>query len=119
MALKLKIGLLYSLCLLKMPFKLDKKLMAVKSIKKIKDLLRNTCQSIALRYYSCFDSWKMIDFLVMNLILVWPLTLPLSSLLPPFWQRLSGASLLVFANKQDIQGALSPGEIAKVSVLVT
>lgn len=32
-------------------------------------------------------------------------------------QRLSGASLLVFANKQDIQGALSPEEIAKVSVL--
>lgn len=33
-------------------------------------------------------------------------------------QRLSGASLLVFANKQDIQGALSPDEIAKVSVLL-
>lgn len=32
-------------------------------------------------------------------------------------QRLSGASLLVFANKQDIQGALSPNEIAKVSSL--
>ncbi|MCD7470209.1 ADP-ribosylation factor-like protein 2 [Datura stramonium] len=30
------------------------------------------------------------------------------------WQRLSGASLLIFANKQDIQGALSPDEIAKV-----
>ncbi|KAJ9562071.1 hypothetical protein OSB04_007231 [Centaurea solstitialis] len=29
-------------------------------------------------------------------------------------KRLSGASLLVFANKQDIQGALSPNEIAKV-----
>ncbi|KAJ0753844.1 putative small GTP-binding protein [Helianthus annuus] len=29
-------------------------------------------------------------------------------------ERLSGASLLVFANKQDIQGALSPEEIAKV-----
>ncbi|KAL4582951.1 hypothetical protein LXL04_007513 [Taraxacum kok-saghyz] len=29
-------------------------------------------------------------------------------------ERLSGASLLVFANKQDIQGALSPNEIAKV-----
>ncbi|PWA62577.1 Small GTPase superfamily, ARF/SAR type [Artemisia annua] len=29
-------------------------------------------------------------------------------------ERLSGASLLVFANKQDIQGALSPDEIAKV-----
>ncbi|XP_006361589.1 ADP-ribosylation factor-like protein 2 isoform X1 [Solanum tuberosum] len=28
--------------------------------------------------------------------------------------RLSGASLLIFANKQDIQGALSPDEIAKV-----
>ncbi|KAJ8540153.1 hypothetical protein K7X08_026542 [Anisodus acutangulus] len=31
--------------------------------------------------------------------------------------RLSGASLLVFANKQDIQGALSPDEIAKVRKL--
>ncbi|KAK4477722.1 hypothetical protein RD792_016976 [Penstemon davidsonii] len=29
-------------------------------------------------------------------------------------QRLSGASLLIFANKQDIQGSLSPNEIAKV-----
>ncbi|CAN4097305.1 unnamed protein product [Withania somnifera] len=28
--------------------------------------------------------------------------------------RLSGASLLIFANKQDIQGAISPDEIAKV-----
>ncbi|XP_078438409.1 ADP-ribosylation factor family protein [Wolffia australiana] len=28
-------------------------------------------------------------------------------------ERLSGASLLVFANKQDIQGALAPDEIAK------
>jgi signal recognition particle receptor subunit beta len=33
-------------------------------------------------------------------------------------QRLVGASLLVFANKQDIQGALKPAEIAKVSKLV-
>uniref|UniRef100_A0A0A9CX16 ADP-ribosylation factor-like protein 2 n=1 Tax=Arundo donax TaxID=35708 RepID=A0A0A9CX16_ARUDO len=30
-------------------------------------------------------------------------------------ERLAGASLLVFANKQDIQGALKPAEIAKVS----
>ncbi|KAH0670094.1 hypothetical protein KY289_024587 [Solanum tuberosum] len=30
------------------------------------------------------------------------------------FSRLSGASLLIFANKQDIQGALSPDEIAKV-----
>ncbi|KAL9249928.1 ADP-ribosylation factor-like protein [Drosera capensis] len=29
-------------------------------------------------------------------------------------ERLSGASLLIFANKQDIQGALSPDDIAKV-----
>ncbi|KAH9605639.1 hypothetical protein KSS87_021615 [Heliosperma pusillum] len=29
-------------------------------------------------------------------------------------ERLSGASLLIFANKQDIQGALSPTEITKV-----
>ncbi|PHT42525.1 ADP-ribosylation factor-like protein 2 [Capsicum baccatum] len=29
-------------------------------------------------------------------------------------ERLSGASLLIFANKQDIKGALSPDEIAKV-----
>ncbi|KAH7853179.1 hypothetical protein Vadar_034361 [Vaccinium darrowii] len=29
-------------------------------------------------------------------------------------ERLSGASLLILANKQDIQGALSPDEIAKV-----
>ncbi|GJN41272.1 hypothetical protein PR202_gn00620 [Eleusine coracana subsp. coracana] len=29
-------------------------------------------------------------------------------------ERLAGASLLVFANKQDIQGALEPAEIAKV-----
>lgn len=34
------------------------------------------------------------------------------------WQRLSGASLLIFANKQDIQGALSPDEIAKVRMLL-
>jgi len=33
-------------------------------------------------------------------------------------QRLAGASLLVFANKQDIQGALKPAEIAKVLVLL-
>ncbi|KAL0343290.1 UNVERIFIED_CONTAM: ADP-ribosylation factor-like protein 2 [Sesamum angustifolium] len=32
-------------------------------------------------------------------------------------ERLSGASLLVFANKQDIQGSLSPDEIAKVVTL--
>ncbi|KAL5774858.1 hypothetical protein ACOSP7_012415 [Xanthoceras sorbifolium] len=30
------------------------------------------------------------------------------------FQRLSGASLLIFANKQDIKGALTPAEIAKV-----
>lgn len=29
-------------------------------------------------------------------------------------QRLSGASLLILANKQDIKGALSPEEITKV-----
>lgn len=29
-------------------------------------------------------------------------------------ERLSGASLLVFANKQDIRGALKPADIAKV-----
>ncbi|CAI9110773.1 OLC1v1010852C1 [Oldenlandia corymbosa var. corymbosa] len=29
-------------------------------------------------------------------------------------ERLSGASLLIFANKQDIQGSFSPDEIAKV-----
>ncbi|CAI0399924.1 unnamed protein product, partial [Linum tenue] len=29
-------------------------------------------------------------------------------------ERLSGASLLIFANKQDINGALTPEEIAKV-----
>ncbi|XP_010263650.1 PREDICTED: ADP-ribosylation factor-like protein 2 isoform X2 [Nelumbo nucifera] len=29
-------------------------------------------------------------------------------------ERLSGASLLILANKQDIQGALTPNEIAKV-----
>ncbi|GAY46885.1 hypothetical protein CUMW_100390 [Citrus unshiu] len=29
-------------------------------------------------------------------------------------QRLSGASLLILANKQDINGALTPTEIAKV-----
>ncbi|KAL9671886.1 hypothetical protein QQ045_009459 [Rhodiola kirilowii] len=29
-------------------------------------------------------------------------------------ERLSGASLLIFANKQDIQGALTPSEIEKV-----
>ncbi|KAF8033523.1 hypothetical protein BT93_D2196 [Corymbia citriodora subsp. variegata] len=29
-------------------------------------------------------------------------------------ERLSGASLLIFANKQDIKGALTPAEIAKV-----
>ncbi|CAL1368909.1 unnamed protein product [Linum trigynum] len=29
-------------------------------------------------------------------------------------ERLSGASLLIFANKQDINGALTPDEIAKV-----
>ena len=32
-------------------------------------------------------------------------------------QRLSGASLLIFANKQDIKGALTPEEIAKVRFL--
>ncbi|KAH1082117.1 hypothetical protein J1N35_021878 [Gossypium stocksii] len=29
-------------------------------------------------------------------------------------ERLSGASLLILANKQDIKGALTPAEIAKV-----
>uniref|UniRef100_A0A453A108 ADP-ribosylation factor n=1 Tax=Aegilops tauschii subsp. strangulata TaxID=200361 RepID=A0A453A108_AEGTS len=29
-------------------------------------------------------------------------------------ERLAGSSLLVFANKQDIQGALKPDEIGKV-----
>ncbi|CAI0397411.1 unnamed protein product [Linum tenue] len=38
----------------------------------------------------------------------------LSCLLFLIWQRLSGASLLIFANKQDINGALTPDEIAKV-----
>lgn len=32
-------------------------------------------------------------------------------------QRLSGASLLILANKQDIKGALTPAEIAKVRLL--
>ena len=31
------------------------------------------------------------------------------------WQRLAGASLLVFANKQDIKGALTSAEIRVVS----
>ena len=31
------------------------------------------------------------------------------------WQRLAGASLLVFANKQDIRGALTDAEIRNVS----
>ncbi|KAL6551883.1 ADP-ribosylation factor-like protein 2 [Orobanche gracilis] len=34
-------------------------------------------------------------------------------------ERLSGASLLIFANKQDIHGSLSPDEIAKVLNLET
>ena len=34
-------------------------------------------------------------------------------------ERLSGASLLVLANKQDIRGALKPSEIAKVNKQVT
>ncbi|CAI0399905.1 unnamed protein product [Linum tenue] len=38
----------------------------------------------------------------------------LNCLLFLIWQRLSGASLLIFANKQDINGALTPEEIAKV-----
>jgi len=33
-------------------------------------------------------------------------------------QRLSGASLLILANKQDIKGALTPEEIAKVSLIL-
>ena len=33
-------------------------------------------------------------------------------------QRLSGASLLILANKQDIKGALTPAEIAKVRLPV-
>ncbi|KAF2551367.1 hypothetical protein F2Q68_00033649, partial [Brassica cretica] len=32
-------------------------------------------------------------------------------------ERLAGSSLLILANKQDIQGALTPEEIGKVSVL--
>lgn len=35
------------------------------------------------------------------------------------WQRLSGASLLILANKQDIKGALAPEEIAKVSLMLS
>jgi len=35
------------------------------------------------------------------------------------WQRLSGASLLILANKQDIKGALAPEEIAKVSLILS
>lgn len=31
-----------------------------------------------------------------------------------FWQKLAGASLLVFANKQDLAGALGAAEIAEV-----
>jgi ADP-ribosylation factor family len=34
-------------------------------------------------------------------------------------ERLGGANLLVFANKQDIDGALSPAEIAEVGVCVS
>lgn len=35
-------------------------------------------------------------------------------------ERLSGASLLVLANKQDIRGALKPADIAKVAfILIT
>lgn len=34
-------------------------------------------------------------------------------------QRLAGASLLVFANKQDIAGGLSTEEIAQVSVNIS
>lgn len=34
-------------------------------------------------------------------------------------QRLSGASLLILANKQDIKGALAPEEIAKVSLILS
>jgi len=33
-------------------------------------------------------------------------------------QRLSGATLLILANKQDIKGALTPEEIAKVSLIL-
>lgn len=31
------------------------------------------------------------------------------------FQRLAGATLLIFANKQDLPGALSPEEIKEVS----
>lgn len=34
--------------------------------------------------------------------------------LPPLPQKLAGASLLIFANKQDLEGALSCEEIATV-----
>ncbi|KAI5443966.1 ADP-ribosylation factor-like protein 2, partial [Lathyrus oleraceus] len=34
-------------------------------------------------------------------------------------ERLSGASLLILANKQDIKGALAPDEIAKVSLILS
>ncbi len=31
-------------------------------------------------------------------------------------QKLAGASLLIFANKQDIKGAMTPQEIARVRI---
>ena len=44
------------------------------------------------------DEWS--EFWVLNLFFA--------------WQRLAGSSLLILANKQDIQGALTPEEIGKV-----
>jgi len=34
----------------------------------------------------------------------------------PFWKRLAGATLLVFANKQDLPGSLSKDAIREVSL---
>lgn len=38
----------------------------------------------------------------------------ISAIIPP-QQRLAGASLLVFANKQDLQGSMTDAEIRQVS----
>jgi len=62
-------------------------------------------------FFSLFCSFVFFLFLFICSFLVNPLICLL------ICQRLSGASLLIFANKQDIKGALTPEEIAKVRFL--
>jgi len=72
-----------------------------------------------MRMRDCRDELRSLlteDVRVLHpLLTLWLLSHQLISIITPPQQRLAGASLLVFANKQDLQGSMTDADIRQVS----